>query len=135
VRWPVQERLAYEFPYWVKARRKELEVTQIELAEQVQIEGRTVSQAHIADLERGHSVPPAEVIEQLARVLKLDRDVLYLAARQLPPDVAEELKRLTPEQRAAAWQAFRRALQEQRTKAVSPKPDKIRRWRTGAKKS
>jgi hypothetical protein len=46
-----------------------------------------VSQAHISDLERGYSVPRAEVIDQLARVLKLDRDVLlYMAARQLPPD-------------------------------------------------
>jgi len=53
----------------VRTRRKELGLTQIQLAAQVQIEGRTVSQAHIADLERGYSVPRAEVIEQLAHAL------------------------------------------------------------------
>jgi transcriptional regulator with XRE-family HTH domain len=51
----------------IRTQRKELGLTQIELAAQVEIEGRTVSQAHIADLERGYSVPRAEVIEQLAR--------------------------------------------------------------------
>ncbi len=69
VRWPGEERLANDFPRMVRTRRKELGLTQIQLAAQVQIEGRTVSQAHIADLERGYSVPRAEVIEQLAHAL------------------------------------------------------------------
>ena len=45
-------------------------------------------------------------------MLEIDRDVLYLAARQVPPEVAEELRRLTPEQRAAAWRVFKRAVME-----------------------
>jgi hypothetical protein len=38
--------------------------------------------------------------------------VLYLAARQVPPEVAEQLRRLTPEERAAAWRVFKRAVME-----------------------
>ena len=51
-------------------------------------------------------------IEEFARVLEIDRDVLYLAARQVPPEVAEELRRLTPEERAAAWRVFKHAVME-----------------------
>jgi hypothetical protein len=47
------------------------------------------------DLERGWAPPLPNVIEQLAQVLELDRDLLCLAARQVPPEVAEELKHLS----------------------------------------
>jgi len=49
--------------------------------------------------------------------------------------VAEELKRLTPEERAAAWQELRRALREERAEAVTQRSEKAIGRRTGAKKS
>jgi transcriptional regulator with XRE-family HTH domain len=108
--WPGEERLTDEFPGMIRARRKELGLTQVQVAAQVRLEDKPVSAGYLGDLERGWATPPPHVIEQLARVLEVDRDLLYLAARQVPPDVAEELKRLTPEQRMAAWRAFKRAV-------------------------
>jgi transcriptional regulator with XRE-family HTH domain len=83
----------------IRARRKELGLTQGQVAAQIRIEeGRPIGQTYLAEIERGHHPNPRpHLIEEFARVLEIDRDVLYLAARQVPPDVAEELRRLTPE--------------------------------------
>lgn len=96
----------------IRARRRALGLTQKQVAAQIEIEDKPVSQAYVADLEKGFAAPRPHVIEQFARVLELDRDLLYLAARQVPPEVAEELSRLTPQERTAAWRAFRRAVME-----------------------
>src|SRR5260370_7213977 len=95
----------------IRARRKELGLTQGQVAAQIRIEeGRPIGQTYLAEIERGHHPNPRpHLIEEFARVLEIDRDVLYLAARQVPPEVAEELRRLTPEERAAAWRGFKRA--------------------------
>ncbi len=45
-------------------------------------------------------------------MLSIDRYVLYMAARTVPPEVAEQLARLTIEEREAAWGAFMRAINE-----------------------
>ena len=45
-------------------------------------------------------------------MLGIDRYVLYMAARTVPPEVAEQLARLTIEEREAAWAAFMRAIKE-----------------------
>ncbi len=111
-KWPGEERRTDEFPTMIRARRRELGLTQKQVAVQIEIEGRAVSQAFVADLEKGFAAPRPPLIEQFARVLELDRDLLYLAARQVPPEVAEELGRLTSEERAAAWRGFRRAVME-----------------------
>ena len=98
----------------IRARRKELALTQGQVAGRIQTEeGRAIGQTYLAEIERGHHPNPRpHLIEQFARALEIDRDVLYLAARQVPPEVAEELRRLTPEQRARAWQIFKRAVME-----------------------
>lgn len=62
-------------------------------------------------------IPPPHVIEQLAVALELDRDLLYLTVGRLPPEVAEALNRLTPEQRTAAWRVFKRTVREYAAKA------------------
>ena len=110
----------------IRARRKELGLTQIEVAARIHVEeGRSINQAYLADIERGqHPNPRPHLIEEFARALELDRDVLYLAARQVPPEVADELRRLTPEERAAAWRVFKLAVMEdnaarQKTSRVS----------------
>ena len=45
-------------------------------------------------------------------MLSIDRYVLYMAARTVPPEVGEQLARLTIEEREAAWGAFMRAIKE-----------------------
>jgi hypothetical protein len=59
-------------------------------------------------------------MEQLAVALELDRDLLYLAVGRLPPEVAEALKRLTPEQCTAAWRVFKRTVMEEAAKQDEP---------------
>ena len=95
------------FGLMIRARRKEIGLRQEDLVPQIQIEGRPISQSYLSDLERGAIGPRAHMIEQFARVLKLNRDVLYLAAGIVPPEVADELNRLTPEEREQAWAVFK----------------------------
>ncbi len=112
--WPGEGRFTDDFASMIRARRKELGRTQGQVAAQIRIEeGRPIGQTYLAEIERGHHPNPRpHLIEEFARVLEIDRDVLYLAARQVPPEVAEELRRLTPEERAAAWRVFKRAVME-----------------------
>ena len=100
-------RTTRSFGVMIRARRKELGLRQEDLAPQIQIEGRPISQTHLSDLERGSIAPRPYLIEQFARALNLNRDVLYLAAAIVPPEVAEELNRLTPEERERAWAVFK----------------------------
>jgi len=92
-----------EFGRMLRGRRRELGMTQVQLTAQVRLEDKSVSAGYIHDLERGWVIPPARVMEQLAVAIALDRDLLYLTVGQIPPEVAEALTRLTPEQRTAAW--------------------------------
>lgn len=112
--WPGEGGPTDDFASMIRARRKELGLTQAQVAPQIHTEeGRGIGQTYLAEIERGHHPNPRpHLIEEFARVLEIDRDVLYLAARQVPPEVAEELRRLTPEQRAAAWRVFKRAVME-----------------------
>jgi transcriptional regulator with XRE-family HTH domain len=111
---PGEGRVTDDFSSMIRARRRELGLTQKDVAAQIHTEeGRAIGQTYLAEIERGHHPNPRpHLIEQFAQALKIDRDVLYLAARQVPPEVAEELRRLTPEQRAAAWRVFKRAVME-----------------------
>ena len=103
-----------DFASMIRARRRELGLTQGQVAAQIRTEeGRAIGQTYLAEIERGHHPHPRpHLIEQFAQALKTDRDVLYLAARQVPPEVADELRRLTLEERAAAWRVFKRAVME-----------------------
>jgi len=98
----------------VRRKRKELGLTQEYVAARLQIEeGRSITQSYLAEIERGHHPNPRpHLIEEFARVLSIDRYVLYMAARTVPPEVAEQLSRLTIEEREAAWGAFMRAISE-----------------------
>ncbi|HKD66116.1 MAG TPA: hypothetical protein VKB84_04695, partial [Candidatus Binataceae bacterium] len=58
------------------------------------------------------------LIEEFARVLEINRDLLYLAADIVPPEVAEELRRLTPEEREMAWGAFKKVVAEARAEKM-----------------
>ncbi len=99
-----------DFGTIIRARRKERGLTQKQVAAQVMVEGRPTSQSNVADLERGFAPPRPPLIEEFARVLELNRDLLYLAADIVPPEVAEELRRLTPEEREMAWGVFKKVV-------------------------
>ncbi len=87
------------------------------------VEGRAISQSNLADLERGYAPARPHLIEEFARVLELNRDLLYLAADIVPPEVAEELRRLTPEERELAWGAFKQVIADaQAGKLARPGP-------------
>ena len=127
--WPGEGGPTDDFAGMIRARRKKLGLTQGQVAGRIQIEeGRAIGQTYLAEIERGHHPNPRpHLIEQFARALEIDRDVLYLAARRVPPEVAEELRRLTPEQRARAWQIFKRAVMEDDEERGTREKGKARR--------
>jgi transcriptional regulator with XRE-family HTH domain len=104
---PEEGRATRNFGAMIRAGRKELGLRQEDLVPRIELEGKPISQSHLSDLERGSIAPRPHLIEQFARVLNLNRDVLYLAAGIVPPEVAEELNRLTPEEREQAWGVFK----------------------------
>jgi transcriptional regulator with XRE-family HTH domain len=104
-----------EFALMVRRKRKALGLTQQQAAQRIRTEeeGRPITQSYLADIETGHHPNPRpHLIEEFARALGIDRYVLYLAARTVPPEVAEQLARLTIEEREAAWAVFMRAIKE-----------------------
>ncbi len=109
-----ERRTTDDFSAMVRQKRKELGLTQEYVAARLQIEeGRSITQSYLAEIERGHHPNPRpHLIEEFARVLSIDRYVLYMAARTVPPEVAEQLARLTIEEREAAWAAFMRAINQ-----------------------
>jgi len=107
--------LTNDFGTMVRRKRKELKLTQQQVAQRIMTDEdpRPITQSYLADIEAGHySNPRPHLIEEFARALGIDRYVLYLAARTVPPEVAEQLARLTIEEREAAWAVFMRAIKE-----------------------
>ena len=104
-----------DFGTMIRARRKERGLTQKQVAAQIVVEGRAISQSNLADLERGFAPARPHLIEEFARVLEINRDLLYLAADIVPPEVAEELRRLTPDEREMAWGAFKKVVADAQT--------------------
>jgi len=98
----------------VRQKRKQLGLTQQQVAPRIKTEeGRPITQSYLAEIEIGHHPQPRpHLIEEFAQALSIDRYVLYLAARTVPPEVAEQLARLTIEEREAAWGVFMRAIKE-----------------------
>jgi len=98
----------------IARRREELGLTQMELAARIKgRSGETVSQQRITDIEHDRfGVPRRPILNQLARALKLDIDVLYLWGRVVPPDIRAE--GLPEETIKKAWQAFRAVVKQAR---------------------
>jgi transcriptional regulator with XRE-family HTH domain len=103
-----------DFSSMVHQKRKELGLTQEYVAARLQIEeGRSITQSYLAEIERGHHPHPRpHLIEEFARVLGIDRHVLYMAARTVPPEVGDRLARLTIVERQVSWGAFMRAINQ-----------------------
>ncbi len=99
---------------FIVERRKELGLAGREVVAEVRnAEGKPISIPYLVDLEHDRRKPSDEVLEQLAKVLKVDSDVLYFLAGRVPAD-------LTPgninnaEELASAWKAFRREVKRRK---------------------
>jgi transcriptional regulator with XRE-family HTH domain len=71
-------------------------------------DGKPLSAAYLNHLEHDHGKPPDYLLDQLAEVLKVERDVLYFWARRIPADI--EPSETDAEQVVAAYRVFRREL-------------------------
>jgi transcriptional regulator with XRE-family HTH domain len=71
-------------------------------------DGKSISATYLNYLEHDRGKPPDYLLDQFARVLEVERDVLYFWAQRMPPDIrpgeANEV------QVTAAYRAFRREL-------------------------
>jgi transcriptional regulator with XRE-family HTH domain len=101
----------------IKKRRRELALTQVKVAARIiQDDGKPLSMQYLNDIENGRrGAPPDYMLKQLAKVLRVELDLLYFRAGRIPPDLQ---KRLVSDARAvAAFAAFRAALRPRRKKS------------------
>jgi transcriptional regulator with XRE-family HTH domain len=90
-------------------RRKELGISQKEMAALIKNrDGKPITSAYLNYLEHDRGEPPGYLLDQLAQILGIERDLLYFWTRRMPPDI--EPGEASPEQVAAAYRAFRREL-------------------------
>ena len=77
-----------EFGARLRQLRKQVGLTQIELADKVNVDF-----SYLSKIESGAAPPPSEkVILKLAEVLYGDSDALLTLAGSIPPDIAEAFK-------------------------------------------
>ena len=102
--------MALTFGQYISKRRKELGLSQKELAEKILKEdGSHISPQYLNDLERNRRNPPGEhLLHQFSIVLSIDEDFLSYLTDGLPADA----RRLSddPQQVADALRAFRKTL-------------------------
>jgi transcriptional regulator with XRE-family HTH domain len=95
---------------FIVSRRKELGISQQEMAALLKNrDGKPLSSSYFNYLERDRGTPPDYLLDQIAEILKVSRDVLYFWAKRVPPDL-EPGENVDPGRVAAAYQAFRRTL-------------------------
>jgi transcriptional regulator with XRE-family HTH domain len=90
--------------------RKKAKLTQRELAARIKNEdGRPISAPYLNDLEHNLRHPPrGHLLEEFAKQLDLDADLLYFLSGRMPRDI--EPAKASEEQVLAAYRAFRREL-------------------------
>lgn len=95
-----------------EARRRQ-SLSQKELASRIKKEdGSPISPQYLNDLERDRRNPPNDhLLDQLAAQLDLAREYLFYVAGTYPDDL-KPAGTESPERVAAAFRAFRRALQK-----------------------
>ena len=91
--------------------RKKAHLTQRQLAAHIKNEeGKGISGPYLNDIEHNFRHPPrGYLLEQFARALDVDVDLLYFLAKQLPVEI--EMNNVSEQQGVAAYRAFRRALE------------------------
>ena len=94
---------------FIAERRKALGLSQKEMAARIKNrDGKPLSMPYLSYLENGRGEPPEYLLAQFAKVLRVEREVLYFWTRRMPPDVATG--KASPEQVTSAYRAFRREL-------------------------
>jgi transcriptional regulator with XRE-family HTH domain len=90
--------------------RKKAHLTQRQLAAHIKNEeGKAISGPYLNDIEHNQRHPPrGYLLEQFARALDLDVDLLYFLAKQLPIEIY--MSNVSEEQGVAAYRAFRHEL-------------------------
>jgi transcriptional regulator with XRE-family HTH domain len=90
--------------------RKKAKLTQRELAARIKNEdGRPISAPYLNDLEHNLRHPPrGHLLEEFAKQLDLDADLLYFLSGRMPRDI--EPANANEEQVRSAYRAFRREL-------------------------
>jgi len=91
--------------------RRAAGLSQKELATKVKKEdGQSISAQYLNDIEHDRRNPPSEfLIAQFAALLKLDKDMLCLAAGTIPQDL-QKMAASQPEKMEQAFKAFRKAI-------------------------
>jgi len=94
----------------IRSRRKQLSISQKELAARIKKDdGMPISPQYLNDIEQGKRNPDSDsMIEQFAKELDLEKDILYFWARKIPADVAK--LNAQPDKIVRAYTAFRKAL-------------------------
>ena len=99
---------------FIVERRKELGLAGREVVAEVRnSDGKPISIPFLVDLEHDRRKPSDEVLEQLAKVLKVDSDVLYFLAGRFPADLSATTVN-SAEELAAGWKAFRREVKRRK---------------------
>lgn len=90
--------------------RVKVGLTQRQLAARIKTEkGKPISPPYLNDLEHNLRHPPrGYLLEEFAKHLELDPDLLYFLSRRLPRDIV--LEKASEEQVLAAYRAFRQQL-------------------------
>jgi transcriptional regulator with XRE-family HTH domain len=100
------------FGQQISQKRKQLEMSQKELASKVKREdGESISPQYLNDIEHDRRSPSSDLmVRQFATVLDLNPDYLFYLAGKFPTDVTE--RNLPAERVQKALVAFRRALEK-----------------------
>ena len=90
--------------------RNKAGLTQRQLAARIKTEeGRGISGPYLNDIEHNLRHPPRGfLLQQLAKELDLDVDLLYFMAKQIPYDI--DTSKISNERAIAAYRAFRREM-------------------------
>lgn len=95
---------------FIARRRRDLGISQKEMAALLKNrDGGPLSSSYFNYLERDRGKPPDYLLDQMADILKVGRDVLYFWAKRVPPDL-EPGENMDPGRIAEAYQVFRRTL-------------------------
>jgi len=89
--------------------RKALNMSQKELAEKIFLEeeDKTISPQYLNDIERDRRNPSSDhLIQQFAKVLKVDANYLHYLAGKVPDDIRR--MNLSPDEVKAGFTAFRK---------------------------
>jgi len=94
----------------IRDQRKKLGMSQKQLAERIKKEdGQSISPQYLNDIEFGRRNPPPEyIIDQLADILEIPQEDLYLLAGQIPSEMRPTT--YDPARFREAFKAFRREL-------------------------